>query len=187
MKKSRYSNIHQPLIDLCRKGDTKAQFEIYKLYSQAMYNTCFRIIGNEYDAEDILQEAFFKAFDRIKTYRNEVSFGAWLKRIVVNASIDQLKKRKIELVSIENAPIHITAEQEGTLNPESVEQLNWALTQLPEGYRTIISLFYFEEFSHEEIAKCLGIKESTSRSQLTRGRKALYDVMTAKRNGGNYG
>jgi RNA polymerase sigma-70 factor (ECF subfamily) len=74
--KGSYPNIHQALINRCSRGDRSAQFEIYKLYSKAMYNTCLRIVGNTVEAEDIMQESFFKAFDKINTYRNEVSFGA---------------------------------------------------------------------------------------------------------------
>ena len=97
MIEGKYLNVHQQLIDLCKRGDSKAQFEIYKLYHKAMYNTCLRIVEDATEAEDIMQEAFFKAFDKINTYRNEVSFGAWLKRIVVNASLDYLKKVKLEI------------------------------------------------------------------------------------------
>ncbi len=81
---SNYQNIHQGLIDACRHGDAKAQFEIYKLYYKAMYNSCFRILNNTQEAEDVMQEAFLSAFDKINSYKGEVSFGAWLKRIVVN-------------------------------------------------------------------------------------------------------
>ncbi|MDD2197505.1 MAG: RNA polymerase sigma factor [Bacteroidales bacterium] len=181
MKVIKYSNIHQPLIDLCKKGDANAQFEIYKLYSKAMYNTCLRIVGDTVEAEDVLQESFFKAFDKINTYRNKVSFGAWLKRIVVNASLDQLKKSKIDLISIDS--IHgIKSESiEGVdFEPESVERLRWAITQLPDGYRTIVSLFYFEGYSHDEISEMLEIKSSTSRSQLTRAKQRLYEIMKVK-------
>ena len=86
------------LIEKCRKKNRKAQFEVYHLFFKAMYNTACRIIGDIYAAEDITQEAFLSAFDKIKTYKGDVTFGSWLKRIVINKSIDFLRKRKILLV-----------------------------------------------------------------------------------------
>lgn len=181
MKIIKYLNTNQPLIDLCKKGDSSAQFEIYKLYSKAMYNTCLRIVGDAVEAEDILQEAFFKAFDKINTYRNEVSFGAWLKRIVVNQSLDQLKKSKIDLISIDSIHgVKSESSESDDFEPESVERLRWAISQLPDGYRTIVSLFYFEGYSHDEISEILGIKPSTSRSQLTRAKQRLYEIIKIK-------
>ncbi|MDD2277795.1 MAG: RNA polymerase sigma factor [Bacteroidales bacterium] len=181
MRRVKYLNNNQSLIDLCKKGDTNAQFEIYSLYSKAMYNTCLRIIGDTVEAEDVLQEAFFKAFDKINTYRNEVSFGAWLKRIVVNASLDQLKKSKVDLIPLDSIQEIKSESGEGDdFEPETVEELRWAIAQLPEGYRTIVSLFYFEGYSHDEISQILGVKASTSRSQLTRARQHLYELMKIK-------
>lgn len=180
--KGSYPNIHQVLIDLCRKGDSKAQFDIYNLYHRAMYNTCLRIVDDAVEAEDIMQEAFFKAFDRINTYRNEVSFGAWLKRIVVNASLDFVKKKKLLHTPLDQ--VHglsaFEEEESNTFSPESVEQLNNAITQLPEGYRLVVTLFYLEEYSHEEIAEMLGITSSTSRSQLARAKRRLVEVLKKK-------
>ena len=91
---------HLDLIEACKRGDRKAQFELYKLYYTAMFNTALRIVGDPDDAEDIMQEAFLKAFAKLRTYRGEVSFGAWLKRIVVNKALDflRLKKERISLV-----------------------------------------------------------------------------------------
>jgi len=81
---TQYQNIYQDVIDRCRKGDTKAQFELYQLYYKPMYNICLRMVGNPVEAEDVMQEAFLKAFTKIDTYEGKVSFGAWLKRIVIN-------------------------------------------------------------------------------------------------------
>ena len=91
-----YKNIHQEIIDECREGSQKAQFQLYKLYYKAMYSVSIRIINDEMEAEDVMQEAFLSAFEKMHTYKGEVSFGAWLKRIVVNRSLDYLKKRKVQ-------------------------------------------------------------------------------------------
>ncbi len=180
--KGNYPNIHQVLIDRCRVGDRKAQFDIYKLYHKAMYNVCLRIVGDVVEAEDIMQESFFKAYDRINTYKNEVSFGAWLKRIIVNASLDFLKKKKLLITSIDQAYglSSVEEESEGDFSPESMEQLNSAIAQLSEGYRVVITLYYFEGYSHDEIAEMLGITSSTSRSQLVRAKQRLVELMKKK-------
>src|SRR6056297_3780126 len=98
-----YRNIHQDIIERCKSGEQKAQFQLYKLYYKAMYNTCLRIVNDSLEAEDIMQEAFLKAFEKMKTYKGEVSFGAWLKRIVINHSLDELRKRKLDMESIEDS------------------------------------------------------------------------------------
>ncbi|MFP4557278.1 MAG: RNA polymerase sigma factor [Bacteroidales bacterium] len=175
--KGKYPNIHQALIDLCKRGDSKAQFEIYKLYYKAMYNTSLRIVGDATEAEDIMQESFFKAFDRISTYRNEVSFGAWLKRIVVNASLDFVKKRKLELTPIDEVyDVKDEADEEDFL-PESVEQVKLAIEQLPDGFKIIVNLNLVEGYSHDEVAEMLGITASTSRSQLARAKQRLLAIL----------
>jgi RNA polymerase sigma factor (sigma-70 family) len=178
-EESKYPNIHQALIDLCKRGDSKAQFEIYKLYYKAMYNTCLRMVQDTNEAEDIMQDAFFKAFDKINTYRNEVSFGAWLRRIVVNTALDYLKKAKLLLTPLDD--VHNLNEKSIDENqdfePESVEQLYKAIGQLPEGFRLVVTLFYLEDYSHDEIAEALGITSSTSRSQLARAKQKLIEIM----------
>ncbi|MDO8927867.1 MAG: sigma-70 family RNA polymerase sigma factor [Bacteroidota bacterium] len=88
---TQYQNIHQDLVERCRKGDTKAQFELYKIYYKPMYNICLRMVGSQVEAEDVMQEAFLNAFTKIDTYQGVVSFGAWLKKIVINRSLDHLK------------------------------------------------------------------------------------------------
>ncbi len=89
-----FKNLHQDILDACKEGDQKAQFQIYKLYYKAMYNTSLRIVNDTMEAEDIMQEAFLSAFDKIDTYSGTVSFGAWLKKIVINRSLDALGKEK---------------------------------------------------------------------------------------------
>jgi RNA polymerase sigma factor (sigma-70 family) len=177
-EESLYKNIHQDLIDRCRLGESKAQFEIYRLYYKAMYNTSFRIIGDEQEAEDIMQESFFKAFDKISTYRNEVSFGAWLRRIVVNTSIDALKKRRLSFMPIEEAyGIKSETLEESDYTVETVEQLKDAIEKLPEGYKLVLNLHLIEEYDHNEIASMLGITASTSRSQLARAKQRLIEII----------
>jgi len=178
-----YKNIHQHLIDGCKAGDSKAQFEIYKLYYKAMYNASLRIVGNEQEAEDIMQESFFKAFDKIATYKNEVSFGAWLRRIVVNTSIDALKKKRISLISIEEAHgVDASSNEESEFEVETIEMLKNAIEELPEGYKLVLNLHLIEELDHDEIASILGIAASTSRSQLARAKQKLIEIIKRNKN-----
>ncbi len=178
-----YRNIHQHFIDGCRAGDSKAQFEIYRLYYKAMYNTSLRIVGDEQEAEDIMQESFFKAFDKISTYKNEVSFGAWLRRIVVNTSIDALKKKRITLIPIEEAyGIDTESGDDAEFSIETIDLLKNAIEKLPEGYKLVLNLHMIEELDHEEIASKLGIATSTSRSQLARAKQKLVEIIKSNKN-----
>lgn len=172
-----FRNIHQDLIDGCRSGDQKAQFQIYKLYYKAMYNTSLRIVSDTMEAEDIMQEAFLSAFEKIDTYSGTVSFGAWLKRIVINRSLDALKKNKAVFEDIDAHPglrddsnEDIKYQEEIELKVEEVKQ---AIEKLADGYRIILSLYLIEGYDHDEIAEILSINSSTSRSQLSRAKQKL--------------
>jgi len=177
-QESIYTNIHQDIIDRCKSGEQKAQFQLYKLYYKAMYNTCLRIVNNTLEAEDIMQESFLKAFDKINHYKGEVSFGAWLKRIVINHSLDELRKRKMDLDSIEES-VYDLKEDEIEENFEEiqvkVEQIKEAINKLPDGYRIVLSLYLIEGYDHDEIGEILNISSSTSRSQCARAKKKLVE------------
>ena len=182
-----YQNIHQDIIDRCKKGEQKAQFQLYKLYYKAMFNTSFRIVNDQMEAEDIMQEAFLKAFDKIHTYSGRVSFGAWLKRIVINHSLDELKKKRVDFESMEENPKSekITEddeeEQEDERDPSyQVEQIRDTINELPDGYRIVLSLYLLEGYDHEEIAEILNITSSTSRSQYTRAKNKLKEQLAKK-------
>ena len=176
-------NIHQDLINRCIKGDTLAQREIYRLYYKSMYNTCYRMLNDRVEAEDVMQEAFLAAFLKIRTYRGEMSFGSWLKRIVVNKSIDVLRARKVrfeewnEKIGLPGEP----AESEKTDGLDTVnlrvEKIREAVQKLPEGFRIVLTLSLFEGYDHEEIAMILKISESTSRSQLARAKRKLVEYL----------
>lgn len=187
-KPDREMNIHSELIELCRRGDSKAQFELYNLYSRAMYNVSCRFLPDRMEAEDAMQEAFFKAFDKLHTFRNEVAFGAWLKRIVVNTCIDYLKKKKLQLTSIDDVK-GVADVQDGVDDfvPESVEDIKVAMNELPEGYRLVLSLHLVEGYEYEEIAEMLGIAQSSVRSQFTRARQKLIELLKQRNKTFNYG
>ena len=115
-----YIDKHADLVDECRNGNRKAQFELYKLYANAMYNVALRIVNDDAEAEDVLQEAFLDAFNRIAAFRHETTFGLWLKQIVINRSINYLRKRKLELVSLDE--IEVADEIETDFEETTVSQ-----------------------------------------------------------------
>jgi RNA polymerase sigma factor (sigma-70 family) len=176
------ANIHQELIARCRQGDQDAHFRLYQLYSKSMYNVGYRIVNNAEEAQDVLQEAFISAFRNLEFYRADATFGAWLKRIVIHKAINQLKKRKLERFP-EEEDWDVGEEQEvdaGTF-PHSVEQVRKAIDELPDGYRSVLSLYLIEGYDHAEIGEILGISESTSKSQFNRSKKRLKEILEAKR------
>ncbi len=177
-QESIYTNIHQDIIDRCKSGEQKAQFQIYKLYYKAMYNSCLRIVNNSLEAEDIMQESFLKAFEKINSYKGEVSFGAWLKRIVINHSLDELRKKKMIFESIEESVYEIKAEENSNSDNKTqirAEDIKEQINKLPDGYRIALSLYLIEGYDHDEISKILNISSSTSRSQCARAKKKLID------------
>ncbi|HAQ18909.1 MAG TPA: RNA polymerase [Prolixibacteraceae bacterium] len=173
---SQYQNIYQEVIERCRKGDTKAQFELYKLYYKPMYNICLHMVGNAVDAEDVMQEAFLKAFTKIDTYEGKVSFGAWLKRIVINRSLDHLKKRKVKFEEL-NEKISDEVPDRIEISEIQMEKLKKTIQQLPDGYRVVLSLHLLEGYDHEEIAQILGITNVSSRTQFLRAKLKLRQML----------
>ena len=175
------ANIHQDLILRCRAGDREAHFKLYKLYSKAMFNVCYRITGSEEDAEDALQDGFISAFRNLESYRGDATFGAWLKRIVVNKAINIIRKRKLELLADDDQLDVVEEEEPAEYKSElTVERITAAIQQLPDGYRTVLSLYLLEGYDHQEIAEILGITESTSKSQLNRAKNKLKERLMQK-------
>ena len=144
-----------------------------------MYNTSHRIVNNVQDAEDIMQESFLSAFDKIDSYEGNVSFGSWLKKIAVNKSLDYLRKNKFSYTSddeIKNIAIDeddiVSIDENNTL-----DKIKSAINQLPDGYRIIVSLYLLEGYDHDEISQILGISSVTSRTQLSRAKKKLKQIL----------
>jgi RNA polymerase sigma factor (sigma-70 family) len=169
---------HYDIVEACKRGDRKAQFELYKLYSKAMYNICVRILGAAENAEDALQNAFVDVFTKLDSFRFESTIGAWIKRIVINNCINLLKKRRMDFLELtDNAQLPPEAGpsvSEGVLNVAAIQA---AIQQLPDGYRTIFSLYAMEGYDHEEIGSILGISEATSKSQYSRAKAKLREVL----------
>jgi RNA polymerase sigma factor (sigma-70 family) len=183
----KHLNIHHDLIDRCLRNDRKAQELLYNLYSKAIFNTCYRILKNPDIAEEAMQESFIVAFSKLKTYKGESSFGAWLKRIAINKSLDQMRKEKVIFENIDESfdALKIEDSTYGIKNDENellqkIEQIKKAILLLPDGYRIVLSLYLFEGYDHEEISGILGISESSSRSQYTRAKQKLAELLIDK-------
>ncbi|MCK5067176.1 MAG: RNA polymerase sigma factor [Bacteroidales bacterium] len=178
-KTEKFTPRHLDLIRQCKKGDQKAQFEIYRLYHAAMFNTTLRIVGDSDDAEDVMQEAFLKAFAKLDSYRGEVSFGAWLKRIVINKALDFLRLKR-EQLSLEDAGELGEMAEEEAENVDykyTAETIKKAIYALPEGYRIVLSLILLEGYDHEEVSIILNISNATSRTQYHRAKKRLKGLL----------
>jgi len=175
-----YVDKHFDLVVECKNGNKKAHYELYKLYSKAMLNTAFRIVDNLDEAQDVLQEAFLDAFSRIGDFRQETTFGLWLKQIVVHRAINLLRKRKMDLVGIEDEQIEDLADNDFYDDEDlqyKVAQIKEAIRVLPEGYRVVLSLYLLEGYDHEEIGQVLKINENTSRTQFLRAKRKLIEIL----------
>lgn len=167
------------LLERCKKGDNSAQMQIYKNYYRAMYNTSLRILKDEFEAEDMMQEAFLTAFTKLDTFIGEVTFGAWLKRIVINKSLTQLKKNnkyqdvKMEVLS------ETTIETEEAINYSDLQadKVLERLNSLKENYRIVLSLNLIEGYDYEEIAEILGYTNENVRTTISRAKKKLKQML----------
>jgi len=170
--------IHAPIIEECRKGNSRAQFILYNQYSKAMYNLAYRILNNREDTEDILQDVFVECFRNIDSFRFESTFGAWLKKITINKCINQIKKKKIDLTLYDTLPSVTYEEEEEVLY--DTEKIFKSIETLPDGYRIILTLYLLEGYDHSEISQILGISESTSKSQYSRAKEKLRNLLSIK-------
>jgi RNA polymerase sigma factor (sigma-70 family) len=172
--------IRDELVERCKNGDARSYEALYRQYSKAMYNTSLRIVNNTADAEDVLQEAFLDAFRSLHDFHYRSTFGAWLKKIVINKSINVLRTRKVNLVDMETTDVHAVNEEE-TINEEEihyrVEEVKKTIGKLPDGYRTVLSLYLLEGYDHEEISQILNISHNTVRTQYVRAKQKLLSII----------
>lgn len=183
--KNTYTEVNQQLIEGCRKNKRSAQIRIYELYYIAMYNTSLRILNNREEAEDIMQEAFLEAFKKMDMYKGTGSFGSWLKRIVVNKSIDHLRAKKDNL-SLEEEIVSAEEVEDETIEEEAylsntfnrLEEIREAIDNLAEHHKIVISLYLLEGYDHQEIAQILNISNNNARARYFRAKKKLLEEIT---------
>lgn len=175
-----YASTHREIIEECKRGSRQAQFELYRLYNRAMYNVCIRMVKNEQDAEDLLQNSFVDIFTKLNTFKYQSSIGAWIKRIVVNNCINFLKRNRMFFEELDDRIFNITEDHAPVRSGLSTEAINRALFKLPDGYRVVFSLYMLEGYDHKEIAGILEISEATSKSQYSRAKRKLREILKSK-------
>ncbi|WP_425077123.1 RNA polymerase sigma factor [Psychroserpens sp. S379A] len=175
------------IIEKCRQNNRVAQLQLYKQYCDGMYVVAMRFMKNSMEAEDIVQEAFIKAFSRLDQFKAEVTFGAWLKRIVINKCIDCLKSKKQHLQELDEVHLKVVDSNyesewlvEDTITLDEVKD---AIQRLPDKYQYVVMLYLVEGYDHQEISEILNITEVTSRTQLSRGKSKLKELLTPVKNG----
>lgn len=173
------------VVEKCKSNDRAAQMKLYQQYCDGMYTVAMRFVKNADDAEDVLQEAFIKAFQKIHQYKGEVTFGAWLKKIVVNKSIDFLKSKKEQAISLEESYMRPVEEDDDWTVADGIglEEVKTAIDQLAEKYKYVVLMFLVEGYDHKEISEVLNIRETTCRTRLLRGKSHLKELLKTKRNG----
>jgi len=150
---------------------------LYSLYVDAMYNIGVRMLGNKEDAEDIVQDSFVDAFKNLASFKYESTFGAWLKRIVINKSINHLKVKRIAVVPMDAHEFHLKNEELEETEAVDIRKVKKGIEKLPAGYKQIINLYLLEGYDHIEIGEVLGISTSTSKSQYHRAKKKLVEII----------
>lgn len=176
---------HAELIEACRMHDRQAQEKLYDLYCHAMYNTSHRIVNNTAEAEDIMQESFIEAFEKIRFFKGEGTFGSWLKRIVINKSINHLRSKK-PTTSLDNEKTEVPDDTESDKTYSEnifcrLEEIRNGIKKLPENYRIIISLNLLEGYDHEEIAGILGTTYGNVRTRFSRAKQKLLKIIMTDR------
>ena len=169
------------IIEQCKQNNRSAQLKLYNQYCDGMYAVAMRFVKDSMEAEDIVQEAFIKAFAKLNQFKAEVTFGAWLKRIVVNKAIDCLKSRKQHLLELDEVHLKVIDESyenewlvEDTITVDVVKD---AIDKLPDKYRVVVILYLMEGYDHQEISGILNISEIASRTQLSRGKSKLKELL----------
>lgn len=174
-----YLNVHQELIDGCQEHNAEAQKKVYRLYYKAMYNTSLRILKDEHLAEDVMQDAFLKAFQKIHLYNNQSSFGVWLKRIVINESINTLKKTNKEFFTDQDYSHELVEEdpQDFEWSSHQIKQIKFCLMNLSDRYRTILSLILLEGYDLEEASEIMNVSYGNARVLFMRAKNKLKQLV----------
>jgi RNA polymerase sigma-70 factor (ECF subfamily) len=167
-------------VKACVKQKRQAQQELYLRFSYMMKGVCLRYSSNEQEAEDLLQDSFLKAFDKIKTFKNEGALGGWLRKLTLNTVLEYYRKNKQV-----NQTFELTEQSDltddGIIEQLELEDLLLKIQNLPTGFRTVFNLYAIEGYNHREIGKLLDISDGTSKSQYSRARKLLKNMITQKK------
>ena len=176
-------SIHTYLILKSQEGDRRAQNELFKLYATAMYNICRRMMGDDDEAKDVLQDAFIHVFTKIRELRNIETFSAWIKRIVINHCINSLKAKKIMVYDIDEEVDFSIEDLEAdhrSIKYEA-EKILKAIDRISEGCKAVLNLYLFEGYDHREIAQILNISESASKAQYSKAKAKVRRILAEEK------
>jgi RNA polymerase sigma factor (sigma-70 family) len=171
----------ETILQGCLRNDATAQQELYYRYSPKMLTVCYRYARSREDAEDMLQEGFIKVFTQIRQFQGRGALEGWIRRIMVHTCINHLKKNRKFLDSVDiiyASTVYVREDNVPSLL--QAKQVVECIRLLPMGYRTVLNLYAIEGYSHKEIAAMLDIEESTSRSQYTRAKAMLENILVKK-------
>ena len=187
------TNLNQPIqpmfqsnvVEKCKANDRSAQLQLYRKYCDGMFIVAMRFVKNTDDAEDVLQESFIKAFQKLHQFKGDVTFGAWLKRIVINKSIDFLKSKKDNVVALDEGYMQVVEDDNNWNVPSTIniEQVRNAIDDLQSKYKYVVLMYLLEGFDHQEISQVLNISESACRTRLLRGKGHLKELLKEKKYG----
>lgn len=167
----------EEIVNGCLKGDPKYQEVLYNTYAKKMYGVCLRYAPNEETAQDLLQEGFIKVFQNLAGFKGEGSFEGWVRRIMVNHSLEGLRKLSARAQHVDVEEMHEVLHDNINFSKYDMNYLLSKIQELAPGYRAVFNLYIIEGYQHNEIAEMLGISENTSKSQLSRARKLLQDSL----------
>ena len=177
--------MHQvKLIEECKSNNKRAQIELYRKYNQGMYNIAMRFLKNPDNADDIIQESFLSAFKNIYQFKAEVTFGAWLKKIVIHKCLNFLKKKELNVITLdESYAFNLEKEDDDNWefdNSIVLDDVKISIDKLPDKYKFVLMLYLIEGYDHEEISEILNISVVASRTQLMRGKIKLRQLLKQK-------
>ena len=165
------------LLEGCLEGNRRMQEELYRRFSPRMYAVCLRYAGNAEEAEDILQEGFIKVFKKLNSFRREGSFEGWVRRVFVNTAIEHFRRKRYLMPVTEKEENTIEGKYLSVLDDLAARDIMALVQDLSPGYRTVFNLYVVEGYTHKEIADMMGISEGTSKSQLSRAKVILQDMV----------
>jgi len=176
------------LLSLCKRGEQAAQLEVYNRYYKAMYNTSLRIVKDTDEAQDVMQESFLSAFTKLDSFKGEATFGSWLKRIVVNKSLNSYQRSKrIDETSIEDHLYKIEDDAAGIAEVDydnlKVQQVMHAMSQLKDNYKQSLSLHLIEGYDYEEISDIMNISNANCRTMVSRAKESLRKIINTNEEG----
>lgn len=165
------------IVQLCLQNDTMAQNELYRRYAGKMMGACMRYTRNRDDAADVLQDGFVKVFLHLRSFKGEGSFEGWIKRIMINTALKHYRKNLKFKDEVDIDMAYDVGFDNQIVSNMSAAELMGQVQKMPDGYRTIFNLYVIEGFQHNEIGEMLGISEGTSKSQLSRARSYLMNII----------